>query len=645
MKIKKMDDKTMVIHTKEKSKLHVKSAHEAKIKGRNILTVTRAPKIAGVRDGTENTTTNKRKVVRKADLSERRIDNQKNINIKEAVLKEDSFRNQYLKAKKEREAAVGKKSGSIRTAGAVGSKTALNQIEGGNEIYESVQVMSSLSIPAANATEAGRRLYRSKAAKKQAEKHIKKMNGAKKIGKKAVKDTAVKSAKKAAKETAKKVAKETAKTTAKVTAQVAGTVAGTATTGVGGFLIGAAAGEAVGMMMDKQEVKNSARNRMIQLFIAKLRQEDNQDNIVKALKDIVRMQFAIVMKYIVTYTALFLFGAFVLVALVALPIIAVLAVIYNSPFSIFFPSPSEDTIQNVLSAYVAEFNRDVNTELSQDEGYDRSEKIYIDFEGDGAPDNYYDILAVYMVKYGNGDTATDMTEKAKENLKKVFDDMCGYNTSSGTVTETDEEGNEITYSVKYINITLKTCQDMILQYGFNSEEVDMLLEIMKPENLAMLGYTGNGDPGQTTIDNGQYRAIVDAISDENGRKVVEFALSKVGYPYSQAYRDSGRYYDCSSLAYYAWRNAGVSIMYEGSNTAASEGKYCYDKSYLVNYSEMQPGDLIFYSYARNGRFMNISHVAIYVGNGMVVEAANERLGVVYRPVQSRNAIVFIGRPR
>ncbi len=138
---------------------------------------------------------------------------------------------------------------------------------------------------------------------------------------------------------------------------------------------------------------------------------------------------------------------------------------------------------------------------------------------------------------------------------------------------------------------------------------------------------------------------MDAISDENGKKVVAFALSKVGYPYSQAYRDSGNYYDCSSLAYYAWRSAGVSIMYEGSNTAASEGKLCYDNNLLVNYEEMQPGDLIFYSYDRNGRFMNITHVAIYVGNGKVVEAANTRLGVVYRPVQGRSSIVFIGRPR
>ena len=44
MNIRKVDDKPMVIHTKEKPKLKVKGAPETKIKGRNILTVQRKRK-------------------------------------------------------------------------------------------------------------------------------------------------------------------------------------------------------------------------------------------------------------------------------------------------------------------------------------------------------------------------------------------------------------------------------------------------------------------------------------------------------------------------------------------------------------------------------------------------------------------------
>lgn len=38
------------------------------------------------------------------------------------------------------------------------------------------------------------------------------------------------------------------------------------------------------------------------------------------------------------------------------------------------------------------------------------------------------------------------------------------------------------------------------------------------------------------------------------------------------------------------------------------------------------------------------YVAVYVGNGKVVEALNERVGVVYRDVASVGKIVVIGRP-
>lgn len=443
------------------------------------------------------------------------------------------------------------------------------------------------------------------------------------------------------------MAKETAKATAKAVTTTATTAAGTALAPGVGTAIGVAAGYATGVAIDYKDMQVTNRNRKLKFFLDKMNTEEQQkDSFAKLVKDLVLSRVSMGIKAAAPIIGMVLLVLALLIAIVALPVIAVIAIIYNSPFAIFFPSISSgDTTQNVLSAYVAEFNADVNSELTNHSGYDTSEKIYVDFEGAGTPDNFYDILAVYMVKHGDGDTATDMTDKAKENLKNVFDDMCSYSISSRTDTETDDEGNTTTTTVKEVRVELKTYRDMIPEYGFNTEQQEMLEELMKPEYLAMMGYTGGGgDPGET-LSPEQYQAIVDAVSDANGKKVVEYALSKVGYPYSQAYRDSGEYYDCSSLAYYSWQNAGVNIMYEGANTAAAEGKFCYDNNYLVNYDEMQPGDLIFYSYSNNGRFFNITHVAIYVGNGKVVEAANESIGVVYRNVQSQSSIVFIGRPR
>lgn len=53
MKIRKVDDKPMVIHTKEKAKIHAHEPKGAKIKGSNIYTVERGPKTAGA-SGVDN---------------------------------------------------------------------------------------------------------------------------------------------------------------------------------------------------------------------------------------------------------------------------------------------------------------------------------------------------------------------------------------------------------------------------------------------------------------------------------------------------------------------------------------------------------------------------------------------------------------
>ncbi len=635
MNIKKVDDKPMIIHTKEKTKIHVKAEPEAKIKGRNILVVEKSPKVAG------------------SDKAESLKQTAKE-NVRKTVQKENRVYAQYQRSKQDKEKAIGKKNSTVGSAASVGTMAALDQMDGGNEVYESYQVARTLTAPAESAANAGKRLYQSQVAKARTDK-IKKVQSGKKIGKKAVKQSATKTAKysakkvakTAAKETTKTVAKETAKVTAKAVTTTATTAAGTALAPGVGTAIGVAAGYAKGVVIDYKDMQVTNRNRKLKFFLDKMNAEEQQkDSFAKLVKDLVLSRVSMGIKAAAPIIGMVLLVLALLIAIVALPVIAVIAIIYNSPFAIFFPSISSgDTTQNVLSAYVAEFNVDVNSELTNHSGYDTSEKIYVDFEGAGIPDNFYDILAVYMVKHGDGDTATDMTDKAKENLKTVFDDMCSYSISSRTDTETDDEGNTTTTTVKEVRVELKTYRDMIPEYGFNTEQQEMLEELMKPEYLAMMGYTGGGgDPGET-LSPEQYQAIVDDVSDANGRKVVEYALSKVGYPYSQAYRDSGEYYDCSSLAYYSWQNAGVNIMYEGANTAAAEGKFCYDNNYLVNYDEMQPGDLIFYSYSNNGRFFNITHVAIYVGNGKVVEAANESIGVVYRNVQSQSSIVFIGRPR
>lgn len=89
------------------------------------------------------------------------------------------------------------------------------------------------------------------------------------------------------------------------------------------------------------------------------------------------------------------------------------------------------------------------------------------------------------------------------------------------------------------------------------------------------------------------------------------ALSKVGSRYS--WGNSGpNVFDCSGLTAWAYRQVGINLP-RSSRAQAGMGTH-------VNKSDLRPGDLVFY-------YSPVSHVAIYVGNGRIVDAANPRTGV------------------
>lgn len=63
-----------------------------------------------------------------------------------------------------------------------------------------------------------------------------------------------------------------------------------------------------------------------------------------------------------------------------------------------------------------------------------------------------------------------------------------------------------------------------------------------------------------------------------------------------------------------FKKYGVSLTHS-SRAQARAGK-------RISASQMRPGDLVFYGKKR------IDHVAIYIGNGKIVHAANTRRGIV-----------------
>jgi len=609
LKIKKVDDKPMVIHTKEKAEIHSHEPKKAEINGSNIYTVQRDPRIASTK---VNDNTDKKKIYRKSTVHQ--------------AEKKEKGLSKFKRNIRESKTSIKTKNTNLHIAGRPGALAAgavTEQVEGGQEVSQAAYLAYEVSRPVTGTASRGASLFRKKAVA-EAKKRIKKVEAGKKLAKKTVKKAASNTAKTAVKETAKETAKTTAKVTTKTTAK---------------------------------DAKMANRSRKIKFFLDKMKAQENQtDSVAKLVKDLIVRKAVLWVKAAAPVIGLVLLLLVLLVAVVAVPVIAAIAILYNSPFALFLPPlESGDTVQTVTSAYVQEFNRDVNTQVNEHTGYDLGELVYVDYEGmDENPSNYYDIMAVYMVKYGIGDTATVMNDKSKGWLQTVVNDMCSYTTSNGTkdVEETDADGNvtTVTKSVLYVNVTLKSYRDMISVYGFNSDQVEMLEQIMSPEFMGQLGYAGSGSgggggsPGVSSMTEEEINAVLSKITDSRLKTVCSYALHRVGYPYSQELRDSGNYYDCSSLAYYSWKDAGVDISHGGATTAAAEAQGLDEAGKTVSYDQMQPGDLIFYSFTSNGRYKNISHVAVYVGDGKVVEALNENSGVVYRDVASVGKIVVIGRP-
>lgn len=565
---------------------------------------------------------------------------------KEQEVKTEIHKKKTGKIHKKNEAKIDNKSmttrakRSVNLAGIMAESTITENVEGGENIDGAFEATGIAIRAVKGAISEGNRIRKkvstSKLQKEVAGKRIRKKASTKgkELAKKSVKNTS----RNVAKKTSKKVVKDTTKEGTKLAVKI-----GTTAAGPEGTLIGMAAGEAVGMKIENTFYRAEQKSRMMKYFMDKIKPgEEQNDSIFKLVRSLIKNKMAYMIKQVASLLAPLVVPILVVVMVATGIVFPIIAVLYNSPFAIFLP-PLErgDTIQTVTTQYVAEFNQEIQTLVDEHKDADEGRKVYVDYEGmNSEPSNYYDIMCVYMVKYGYENTATKMNETNKQNLKAVFDDMCKYTTEKVT----EKKGKK---KKKYleVRITLKSYTEMSVEYQFDEERKETLNQLMSAciTSNPSSGQTGGSQLSglQGSLTPQEITSITDKITNPTQKAVASFVLSKVGYPYSQNLRNSGKAFDCSSLAYYAWKSAGIDIAFGGSTTAAAEAEGLKDKS--VKEENLQPGDLIFYSYTTNGRYKNISHVGIYVGNGKMVEAVDEAHGVCLGNYHN-GGLVMICRP-
>jgi cell wall-associated NlpC family hydrolase len=108
-------------------------------------------------------------------------------------------------------------------------------------------------------------------------------------------------------------------------------------------------------------------------------------------------------------------------------------------------------------------------------------------------------------------------------------------------------------------------------------------------------------------------------------EVVEYALKFVGNPYVWSGTSLTKGADCSGFVQAIYADFGYSIPRVSRDQAASAG-------IKVSESDLLPGDLIFYANSSN----IVSHVAMYIGNGKIVHAANSRQGIIVSQYRYRD---------
>ncbi|EFL39607.1 NlpC/P60 family protein [Streptomyces fungicidicus] len=129
-------------------------------------------------------------------------------------------------------------------------------------------------------------------------------------------------------------------------------------------------------------------------------------------------------------------------------------------------------------------------------------------------------------------------------------------------------------------------------------------ERQKAQEEAAQQESGTSDSSESSGSATSPSTSTDSSYAAKAEKAIAFARAQIGKPYVWGATGPGSY-DCSGLTQAAWKAAGVTL----PRTTYDQ----VDAGTTVPVSQAQPGDLVFF-------YDDITHVGIYIGNGMMIHA-------------------------
>lgn len=137
----------------------------------------------------------------------------------------------------------------------------------------------------------------------------------------------------------------------------------------------------------------------------------------------------------------------------------------------------------------------------------------------------------------------------------------------------------------------------------------------------VVGQQTRGALNGGAVSTGGASAPAASSSSSSSSSIVSAARSAIGTPYSWGGSSLGGM-DCSGLVNYAYQAAGIDVP-RTSSQIANGGRW-------ISQSQAQPGDIVAWS----------GHVAIYAGNGQIIDASGSKQRVVERSIWG-NPIGFV----
>lgn len=224
--------------------------------------------------------------------------------------------------------------------------------------------------------------------------------------------------------------------------------------------------------------------------------------------------------------------------------------------------------------------------------------------------------------------------KLERTLRRNLDKLFSYSVNTSTYVKEDEVTKEIAVITHYEYVVEYAGSDYFTNEVFSLTSEQQALAEDYALNMQRFLYSNVY----------QIKPNWSLIPGDTGKIAVGYGILMLDTPYSQERRNEEGYFDCSSFTYYVYGRLGIYLQFDGANTAAAQGRYIVENNLVVDITKLAPGDLVFYSYESNDRFLNISHVAIYAGEGYVVDASSSQGKVVYRKIYDTDKIVLCGRP-